>query len=559
MGKRVTINGWMHGVRSLGRITFLLVRDRDGISQVVLDSTESDKLKECHVGTVLSVSGLVSASRSKDGKPELKESIVTIISKVSSVPPLDYTRPTFDVDLDFLLDCRGVSIRHSAVSSIFKVQSEIAFVFRKYMREQVGAREFFGPCLLPGSSEGGAEIFFTDHFGSVATLAQSNQLYKQILVGVYERVFAIMPFFRADPSHTTRHLSEGKQMEFEAAFSSLCELMTHLEDFIRDVARQLYHLYPELDSLPLFPEGKFPSISFAEARELLKDDSLSDLGSDEERKLCSWAREKYCSDFLFITHWPNASRPFYSLPSKSAGETETFDLLCRGIEIVSGGMRRFTHDQVLEGLSEHRLSPIPLQGYLQAFQSGMPPHGGFGIGLERLTMALLDLKNIREASLFPSDARRIASEKQLILGGESIRSEMIKSLRRRCLSFSVEISAPKCSEGVKALLLIGKRSGTIFQANLALSSKLQMKLLSALVGEPLTFAQTDVIEEKFGLKEGSIPPAGPLFGVRTFLDRRVMELSETIHFSSGRPGESITLNGTFPIFGPQEIVDISVV
>ncbi|RDB31467.1 aspartate--tRNA(Asn) ligase [Candidatus Similichlamydia laticola] len=560
LGERVVVQGWLHALRSLGGIAFLLVRDRDGLVQVVLREEGISRLKDIHIGTVLSVSGLVSSSKRKDGAPELTDVIVDVVSPVLEAPFWDYTRDQVDVDLDFLLDHRGFSLRNPVLASVFHIQGEIAWAFRSYMRDKLEAREFFGPCLLPGASEGGAEVFFTDYFGATATLAQSSQLYKQILVGVYERVFSIMPFFRADPSHTTRHLSEGKQLEFEAGFYTLADLLVTLEDLLRHIVRHLSATCPRASGLLLLPDDAFPRISFREACQILGEASLSDLGSAEEKKLSIWAKEEYGSDFLFVTHWPRSVRPFYSAPSSCEQESETFDLLCSGIEITSGGVRRHTYEQVMQGLAEFNLSPVPFKIYLQAFKAGMPPHGGFGIGLERLTMVLLGLKNIREGSLFPSDYKRIASEKQETLKGEEIHSEVIHLLRRRCVTFSL-CSSEKISaetKGLKALLLMGKRSGTFFQANLLLRSRLNMRVLSQIVGEELTFADPKVIEDQFGLKVGSIPPCGSLFGVRTFLDKEAHELKECIYFSSGKPGESIVLEGPFPLLGHQEVVEISI-
>jgi nondiscriminating aspartyl-tRNA synthetase len=569
-GKEVTLCGWLHALRDLGKISFLILRDHSGFSQVVIaDKAMQQTLRSLSVGSVLSVQGKASLQPQLDAGVEVVDPKVEVVSSIKEAPPIEYYKPEIPSDLEFILDHRSLALRNSKIQAVFRIQAEIVHAYRLYMHDQVGAHEYFGPNLIGASSEGGAEFFNVDYFGYSATLAQSSQLYKQVMVGVNEKAFALMPFFRAEPSHTPRHLTEGKQFEFEMAlWGNWEEVMDVQEGCLRFVLSYLEkQAKKELDILgwdPIrCPTAPFPRLTFAEAQNLyfertgVDDRQEPDLSPAAEKSLCQWARETHGSDFLFVTHWKREKRPFYSFPDpKNPHLTETFDLLCRGTEITSGGKRRHTHDAMVEGIVEKGMDPKNFEDYLAIFRYGMPPHGGFGMGMERLTMTLLDLKNIREASLFPSDPKRIAGNRiraKLFFGGENIRNEIIRLLKHQGIPFehrvheatptsedSARVRGTKLEEGVKAIILRGKQSKKNFQLNLPSHLKLDMKAVSDLVGEKCEFEEPAIILERFGLVIGGVPPFGNLLNLDTYFDQRILN-GEKVAFNCGLQTESIVM------------------
>ncbi len=439
------------------------------------------------------------------------------------------------------------------------------------MHDTVQASEYFAPNIIGASSEGGAEFFNVDYFGYTATLAQSSQLYKQIMVGVNERVFALMPFFRAEPSHTSRHLSEGKQFEFEMGFfNHWHEILDIQEGCIKFILQYLHrHAKAEIETLKgsivQAPEGiPFPRLTFARAQEIYFERTGNDerqepdLSPAAERELCLWASETAGTDLVFVTDWITAKRPFYAFPNEADPElTNTFDLLCNGTEITSGGQRRHTYESMLEGIRSKEMNPSNFEDYLSIFKYGMPPHGGFGMGLERLTMTLLKLKNIREASLFPSDTKRIAGNRikaHIFFGGENIRNEIIRRCRDKGISFkhtsheptptsqdSARVRGTLMEEGVKSLILRGKQSKRNYQFNIPSHLKLDIKAASEIVGEKCEFEDPAVIQERFGLIVGGVPPFGNLLNLDNYFDEQV-SLHPQAAFNCGLPTESIVMN-----------------
>ena len=473
-------------------------------------------------------------------------------------------------DLDFILDNRPISLRNRPIAAVFKIQAELAHAYRLYMHDLVGAVEYFSPNLIGASSEGGAEFFNVDYFGYTATLAQSSQLYKQIMVGVNERVFALMPFFRAEPSQTSRHLSEGKQFEFEMGFFNRWEeIMDIQEGAIKFILSHLHqHCAPEIELLggQIVKAPKtipFPRLPFHEAQELyfqrtgIDERNEPDLSPAAERELCAWAAETHGTDLVFITDWKTSKRPFYAYPKEENSDlTNTFDLLCAGTEITSGGQRRHTYESMVEGIRQKGMDPANFSDYLSIFKYGMPPHGGFGMGLERLTMTLLRLKNIREASLFPSDTKRIAGNRikaHIFFGGENIRNEIIRLLNKHQIPFDHKIHEPtptsedsarvrniRIDEGVKALILKGKNTKKNYQFNIPAHLKLDMKAVAETVGEKCEFEDPAMIQERFGLQVGGVPPFGNLLNLENFCDEQIAQ-NEMAAFNCGLVTESIIL------------------
>jgi nondiscriminating aspartyl-tRNA synthetase len=573
IGAKITIRGWINNTRALGKLLFLIVRDRSGFIQIVVEDKATIKLIEnVQVGSIVKVTGLVQESSQTELGVELVDPTVAIEVPIDVAPEIEYNKPQIPSDLEHILDHRPMALRNRELKAVFKIQAEIAHAFRAYMHDVVDATEYFGPCMIGASSEGGAEFFHVDYFDHSASLAQSSQLYKQMMVGVNERVFALMPFFRAEPSQTTRHLTEGKQLEVEIGFfDSWHEIMDIEEGLMKHIVKHLHTVcHDEIKTLGITlaraPEDvPFPRLSFKEAQDIFYqrtgiDERLEpDLSPAAERELCKYAREKYGCDFVFVTDWLLSKRPFYAAPNEHHKElSNTFDLLCNGTEITSGGQRRHTFESMVEGILLKEMDPHEFTDYLSIFKYGMPPHGGFGVGLERLTMTLLSLKNIREASLFPSDTKRIASNRikaKLIFGGENIRSHIVSMLRKNNMEFEHLVHEPtptsqdSCSaretsieDGVKALILRGKSTKKNYQFNVPGHLKLDMKAVAELVGEKCEFEDPNVIKERYGLIIGGIPPFGPLLGLETYFDNFI-ETRNQVAFNCGLSTESIIMKG----------------
>lgn len=567
--KQVMVRGWLNNIRALGKLTFVLLRDRTGLIQIVLENDqEIKKVSSLQPGSILRVVGKVSLAQDK---LEITHPAIEIEHPIHEVPPVDYYKPEIQSELDFILDHRPISLRNRELQAVFNIQAEIVHAFRLYMHDHVKAREYFAPNIIGASSEGGAEFFNVDYFGYPATLAQSSQLYKQIMVGVNERVFALMPFFRAEPSQTSRHLSEGKQFEFEMGFfdhwHDILEIQEGCMKFIlaylhQHAVKEIAILGGRIAQAP--PHVPFPRLTFKEAQELyfkrtgIDERNEPDLSPAAERELCAWALQTHGTEFVFVTDWKTAKRPFYAAPQEEDPElTNTFDLLCAGTEITSGGQRRHTYESMLEGLRLKGMDPQNFTDYLSIFRYGMPPHGGFGMGLERITMTLLKLKNIREASLFPSDTKRIAGNRikaHIFFGAENIRNEIIRLCHQHKIAFdhvkhaetlsseeSALVRKTPLEAGVKALILRGKSSKKNYQFNIPAHRKLDVKAASERVGEKCEFEDPALIEERFGLKVGGVPPFGNLLNIENYFDEGVKE-SVKVAFNCGFATESIILS-----------------
>ncbi|CDZ81755.1 Asparagine--tRNA ligase [Candidatus Rubidus massiliensis] len=568
--ERKKVRGWINNVRAFGKVNFLIIRDRTGLIQIVIeDKLEYNKIASLQIGSVLTIEGTVIPSQS-DLKVEMTNPLITVEVPIHESPPIEYYKPKIPSDLEFILDNRSIALRNRQIQAIFKIQGAIAHAYRLFMYNEIKATEYFAPNLIGASSEGGADFFSVDYFGQTATLAQSSQLYKQIMVGVNERVFALMPFFRAENSNTTRHLTEGKQFEFEFGFFDHWEEILNIQEnclkFIVNYVKENYSddlkvLDTKLIDAPI--DIPFPRVTFAEAQEIyyqrtgIDERNEPDLSPAAEKELCRFAKEKYGTDLIFITHWKTSKRPFYSFPNETNPQlTNTFDLLCAGTEITSGGQRRHSYESMVEGILAKDMNPVNFEDYLNIFKYGMPPHGGFGMGLERLTMTILQLKNIREASLFPSDPKRIAGNKikgKVFFGEENIRNEIIRLLKKQGVEFQHITHSPtptsedsaktrntKLEEGVKSILLKGKTSKKNYQFNIPSHLKLDMKAVAEKVGEKCEFENADVIKERFGLIPGGVPPFGNLLNLETFYDEKIAK-EKISAFNCGMQTESIIM------------------
>lgn len=550
------VKGWIKTLRKLGKVMFLVVYDATGSVQVVVDAKDHiDMLKGCHPGTVVDVSGKIVASEQKSIGCEIICSSISLLSKVDVPPPIEYYRKDIPSDMSHILDNRAISLRNEKIRAVFLVQHSLVEAYRIFMSNEVKAKEFFGPNMIASSSEGGAEFFTVDYFTHKATLAQSSQLYKQIMVGVFEKVFAVVPFFRAEPSQTTRHLSEGKQFEFEMGFfDDWKEILDVQENVLRAMISHVnLKCSDELDlldvKLPQFPkEGKIPQYTFHEALDIsFKETGIDERNEDDlsphvEKTVCAYVKKKTGSDFVFITDWLREKRPFYSYPSDDSKElTNTFDLLCKGVEITSGGQRRHQYDSMKEGIIEKGMDTESFHEYLSIFKAGMPPHGGFGMGLERVTMLFLGLDNIRHASLFPSCTKRVASsrlKKNVVKGKENIEKAIIALLKSR--SISPKICMPETVD-INATLLVGKKTGTFFLFICKTSAKIDMKKAAVLVQEKVTFEREEKIKDIFGISPFYTPPFGDILGVATYIDLKILNTEDVVTLRTGNDSNAVAL------------------
>jgi len=416
VGERVTIAGWLHRRRELKSVTFLIIRDRAGLAQVVLPTSEADAIGE---ESVLQVEGLVVASSQAPGGAELTEPVLTRLSGPVEPPPFDLYRPGVTAALPTILDHAPTTLRHPVLRGGFEVAAASAAGFRAALTG-LGFTEIFTPKIVGSATEGGANVFRLDYFGRPGYLAQSPQFYKQAMVGVFERVFEVGPVFRAEPHDTGRHLAQYTSLDAELGFiADHFDVMPFCRDavagMVESVRERAGLALQTLDAtLPQVP-AEIPHVQFSDAMELISaatgEDVTSepDLAPAHERWLGQWAAREHGSDLLFVTGYPLASKPFYThADPRRPRYSNGFDLLFRGTEIVTGGQRLHRHEDYLAALAERGLDAAPFEGYLQVFRHGMPPHGGFAIGLERWTALLTGATNVRQVTLFPRDLHRLS-------------------------------------------------------------------------------------------------------------------------------------------------------
>lgn len=425
--QEVLIKGWVKTRRDHGKLIFLDVRDRSGIVQIVVNPHVSqgayDVGQKLRSEFVVEITGKVNKRPEKlinpkleTGTVEIEATIITILAE-AEVLPFDLDQAELNLELPTLLDFRTVSLRHPKVQSIFKVQASVMEGFRKAALG-LGCTEVFTPTISYSSTEGGAEVFRVDYYQHKAFLIQSPQLYKQMMVPVFERVFLVSHAYRAEPSVTTRHLSESTQLDCELGFVEFPDLLDAIEFVGRETLSHVSQTYKKIFEEFGITEpklvAKVPRLTLQEALEMVFKRTgrdvrhEQDLAPDDEREISKWALEEHGSDLLTITHYPTKKRAFYTHPDpKNPTYSLSYDLLFRGLEILSGSKRIHDYKALEKVIMDRGMDPKAFGMYLQAFKYGMPPHGGFSFGLERLTMKLLGLGNIREASLFPRDMERI--------------------------------------------------------------------------------------------------------------------------------------------------------
>lgn len=410
--RAVTLHGMVHALRDLGGVTFLTLRTREGLVQCVCPRRPEGVREECAV----SVSGLLRPEPRAPGGAELAEARFTVLSRPAAPPPVPLSKKS-SLSMDTELSLRPVTLRAPRARAVFRIQAAVCRAFREFLQEE-DFTEIHTPKLGRAGAEGGSSQFRVDYFGRKAVLAQSPQLYKQVMVGVFERVYEIGPVFRAEKHATQRHLNEYTSLDLEMGFlRSFTDLMALEQGFLRRLVALLRQEYAgELALLGAeLPDAQhIPAVRFDEAKRLAADAygyairEPYDLEPEEEQHIGRYAKEVWGSDFVFVTHYPGRKRPFYTMDDpEDPRYTLSFDLLFRGVEITTGGQRIHNYGQQVEKLKARGMEPEDFSGYLLFHKHGAPPHGGLGIGLERLTMQLCGLDNIRRASLFPRDRTRL--------------------------------------------------------------------------------------------------------------------------------------------------------
>jgi nondiscriminating aspartyl-tRNA synthetase len=419
VGREVRLQGWLHQFRALGKVNFLIVRDGWGTFQARVDDPATvAELRQAGVESVIEVTGRVVAEPQAPGGVELHETCVRVLERVTEPPPIEVNKRELKAALDTFLEHAVVGLRHPKRRAILRLSSALVAGFRAAV-EALGCTEIHTPKIIGTATEGGANVFTVDYFDRPAYLAQSPQLYKQIAVGFFERVYEIGPAFRAEPHATTRHLAEYTSLDAEFGFiTDHTEVMGYLRDVVAGMlATARERCAAELAllgaSVPAAPAA-IPSLYFPEAQELLFTRygvdcrGEPDLAPEHERLLGRWAAEEHGVDFLFVTGYPTLKRAFYTHPNPADTRySNSFDLLFRGVELVSGSQRLHREADYRAALAERGLDPAPFAEYLKAFRFGMPPHGGFAIGAERFLMQLLGLSNVRLAAIFPRDLHRL--------------------------------------------------------------------------------------------------------------------------------------------------------
>jgi len=426
-GEEVSISGWVDVRRDQGKMIFLDIRDMTGKVQSVVLPNHTEALevaKQLRSEWVVRIVGKVNARPEKNINPEvangdieLEVTSVEVLAKAEPLP-FDMSIDGYNLDLVTELDNRALVLRHPKVQAVFKVQETIIDAFREHLKNNMFF-EFQAPAITPAVAEGGSEVFQVDYFDKKAYLTQSPQLYKQIVMSAFERVFSVNKIFRAEPSATTRHLTEVVSLDAEMGFiESWEDIRDMAESTVRYILKRVSednaeHLKLLKVELPTMIE-KTPTISLTVAQEKIFKEfgrdvrGEKDLNAQDERELCEIIKKETGSDFVFVYGYPTRKKPFYVYPNPENPEfNEGVDLLCRGLEWMSGGRRINKYDQLLEHVKEWKMDPKKIKMFLEAFKYGVPPEGGFALGAERVTMQLLGLKNVREASMFPRDMDRI--------------------------------------------------------------------------------------------------------------------------------------------------------
>ena len=418
VGETVKLRGMVHVIRHMGEVAFVILRRAQGLLQCVYEQDSMTfSIKDLKEESAVEVSGVVVLEKRAPGKVEVRMTNLRVLSEPARVLPIAINKQKMNTSLEAKLALRPIALRNLRERAKFKIQEGVVRGFREFLHSQ-GFTEIHTPKIVARGAEGGSNVFKLDYFNKKAELGQSPQFYKQTMVGIYDRVYETAPVFRAEKHNTTRHLNEYVSLDFEMGYiDGFEDIMAMETGFLQYTMRLLEKEYKkELDLLEVtLPKtDRIPMVRFDRAKELVSEKyhrkikNPYDLEPEEEILIGRYFKEEHDSDFVFLTHYPTKKRPFYAMDDPTDPRfTLSFDLLLKGLEVTTGGQRIHSYEEILKKMEQRNMDPSDIESYLMIFKYGMPPHGGLGIGLERLTMRLLEEQNVRETSLFPRDVTRL--------------------------------------------------------------------------------------------------------------------------------------------------------
>lgn len=418
-GQKVKVNGAVHAIRDMGTVAFVILRKREGLLQGVYEEGAADfKLKDIREASTVEVEGILEENEKAPGGIEIRMEKIRILSQPSDeMLPLAIGKWKLNTSLEAKLNYRSIALRNIRERAKFRIQEGLVRAFRDFLYGE-GFTEIHTPKIGAKGAEGGANIFKLDYFHRPAVLAQSPQFYKQMMVGVFDRVFETAPVFRAEKHNTKRHLNEYTSLDFEMGyidgFEDIMAMETGYLQYAMEMLKKDYEKELRILDITLPDVSQIPAVKFHEIKERVSEKyghqmrNPFDLEPEEELLIGRYAKEEWGSDFIFVTHYPSKKRPFYAMDDpEDTRYTLSFDLLFKGMEITTGGQRIHDYRMLTEKIAARGMSEEGMEDYLDTFKHGMPPHGGLGIGLERLTMKLVGEDNVRETTLFPRDMSRL--------------------------------------------------------------------------------------------------------------------------------------------------------
>lgn len=418
LGKEIKINGAIHTIRDMGDVAFVILRKREGLIQCVYEKGVTNfDIKLLKEASTIEATGIVAKEEKAPNGVEVRMSEIKVLSEPTEPMPIPISKWKLNTSLETKLSLRPVSLRNVRERAKFKIQEGIVRGFREFLYKE-GFTEIRTPKISAKGAEGGANMFKLDYFHKPAVLAQSPQFYKQMMVGVFDRVFETAPVFRAEKHNTKRHINEYTSLDFEMgyieSFEDIMEMETGFLQFTMELLQKDYAKELKMLGVTLPNTDKIPCVHFDEAKKLVSEKydrtikNPFDLEPEEEMLISQYFKQEYDADFVFVTHYPSKKRPVYAMDDpKDPTYTLSFDLLFKGMEITTGGQRIHDYNVLIEKMAERGMEEEGMEHYLMCFKHGMPPHGGLGLGLERLTMKILGEENVRETTLFPRDLSRL--------------------------------------------------------------------------------------------------------------------------------------------------------
>ena len=418
LNQEVVLEGAVHSIRNMGDVAFVILRRREGLFQTVVENEKANlSIHDLKEAMTLRVKGILHEEERAPHGREVRVQEIEILSSPAEPMPLAIDKWKLNTSLEAKLNLRPIALRNIQERSKFKIQEALVRAFRDFLYEQ-GFTEIHTPKIGARGAEGGANLFKFSYFHKPAVLAQSPQFYKQMMVGVFDRVFETGPVFRAEKHNTKRHLNEYTSLDFEMGyidgFEDIMGMETGFLQYAMELLKKDYSKELQILKIQLPKVDQIPAVRFDKAKELVSEKynrkirNPYDLEPEEEALIGRYFKEEYDADFVFVTHYPSKKRPFYAMDDPQDDKfTLSFDLLFHGLEVKTGGQRIHDYNQLKAKISERGMEEEGMEQYLDTFKHGMPPHGGLGIGLERLTMQLLGEENVREACLFPRDLNRL--------------------------------------------------------------------------------------------------------------------------------------------------------